>query len=464
MDKARAELLRMIEFAGDQRLQLLVKHGFKDELLAALREQMDERTFYCEDHTRAHGRIIVGKGVDRKTPRDRSGDDPKLFIIDQVIICIERGNSFTLRGLMEFFDWDEQQLTEHFLREVFESTLKLNPREELWGQRRLMCSWEFNATIKAARHFLSQEDDLLRRVELWYVRARFLQEYGPFTSGSSAASVEWFLNKELPTLREIRSGYRDDERVDFYSTATDLIAERLRELGHDEDELAEDFTVLIERNGGHMQPIWTSSIVASNTLKGLDPDRQARVRAVLLDTLPQILDRFFFREGMVPAARKSWLRACGREISTHQGCLNAFEEHLTYLMAGGEILAAYEIVMAFGHRFGRFLVPKKAAHSADRWSEPNLAPLAAKAFDRAYAGKCFGNAALLVLVYGADACFDRELLRPKARKEAKGGKYKSILDEMCTERHTQIREIFGVAHVTGQTASLGTRLRFVTQF
>ena len=466
-DRERAELLRRIEFAGDQRLQLMIKHGFKDEFLAALREMMEEHTFYFQDHTRISEPVIVGRRVDRETPRNRSGEKPELSITDEIAVCIGRHQgTLTLRGLMELFGWDEQQLTEMFLRNVFESTLKLNPRHDLWHDPYwIMCSWEFNATMKAARHFLPKEDDLRRRVEIWYIRADFLHEYGPFRSGALTEAVEDLLGKKQPELRELEHTVRRTSgESNFYTRATDVIAEHLRGLGLDAEELAEDFTVLIERNT-RMQPIWTGAIAVSKTVQGLDPARKQRVKAAMLDTLPNILDLYMFEEGLTYEAVGCWMKACGSELAKHQLCAEAYTKALVDRMADGRIVAAHEIVTAFGHHFGAYLKDREhQGLGTERWVEADLTPLAARAFDQAYTAKKFGVAALLVLIYGADTCFDRELLRPKAKKEAKGGKHKDILDELCTERQTQIKEIFGIAQATGQTAELQTRLRFVRTF
>ncbi|MFA6017945.1 MAG: hypothetical protein WCT28_01130 [Patescibacteria group bacterium] len=465
----RAELLRTIEFAGDQRLQLMVRHGFKNEFLAALREMMEEHTFYFQDHTRIDEPVIIGCRVDRETPRDRSGEKPELSIIDKIAVCIgQRKGTLTLRGLMEFFGWNEQQLTEQFLRNVFESTLKLNPRHDLWHDPsyRIMCSWEFYATINAARHFLPEGDDLRRRVEIWFTRAFFLAEYGPFRESASARAVERFLGKELPELQDLeRTARRMPDEGSFYTRATDVIAEHLLALGLDAEELAEDFTVLIERNV-HMQPIWTGAIAVSKTVQGLDPVRKQRVKAAMLNTLPHILDHYMFEDGISHDSIECWMRACGSNLAQHKPCAKAFAKALVDRMVDGRIIAAHEIVTVFGHRFGAYLKDRGGSRGlgTERWAEADLTPLVARAFDQAYAAEKFGNAALLVLVYGADACFDRELLRPKAKKEAKGGKYKEILDELCVERQTQIREIFGITQAAGQTAELQTRLRFVRTF
>ena len=452
----KGEILRRLSFITDpvKRIQQMIEHGLLEEAWPDIDELINANRVYFQDASRRQQAASIG-------PVECEGKEkPSLICFVDLNAC------FTIEGLTATFGWDEERthaFAVRIIRKVMTEIDTRDMRREIAGWAG---SWEHNAFGKAMEKHLPESDELRPAAERWLLTGWMFDDGYMWGYIGGAAWLKWFKQPE-PTNPGVfnRPDYvRHD--MDTGIKKTDQWCQRMLALGASIEDVHELLISWLEKNGPHgLNPCFTVYVACCETLKsrkwrtreeGGGQVGNDRIHAALGQRLPEALEWMF--EGRPLYAPEVFARL-------RSGGMRHTEERKMFLEWSAEILSRGVIgrVSVLWHRVGQsFDLQQPSQDSCSRQAVFDLSLIAAIAFDKAITSERMGVAAALVLQFGDEACFDHTLLLTRAKAEAKARRqrgYKQILDELCAERRTQIREAFEIARTIGQPIRLNYTAR-----
>ena len=440
------ELLRQLSFIEDpaKQLQELIKHGLISLAERRLRELVSTSTrLYFQSSMRVYGAVHIGKGNSKSEYVVCMGNQ-LTGRTDYPALCFDPG------GLKRLFGWTKAQ-TQEFMMTVFERVMDVVDPTML-GEA--IASWagshEVYAFYKAKREWVTKNDKLHCRVEVWHLRALF------FTGG-------YFLVKMMKDWRNDTLGkkiepnkYRYDHWLATHGSMcttqeiVEAFIERMRTLGHTDEQIRDDCRLWLDQYAAQLSPVFVASVANASVFEWGDERRAATLARIAPRVTEGLLKgnvNFgpFVVSGLIEAGM---LRSAGDEI------VEIYRAQVAERLAEGRIGLVTEVTtMVAVHYFGM----------DEKWSSNpklkfSLEECAAKAFDLAWQRGEYGIAAALVNQFGEDACFDKKILRDRAaelmKQEGDGQTKKQKLDELVAERKAQIINAADLAKTTGKPIRL----------
>jgi len=200
---------------------------------------MGQIPVFFQHYTRMEMSQLCHGDPPKKSRRDGVEDKEPM---DRWLVQIGNDCAITLPVLL--VECGDLEMLTVLMREIFaHGFTHLDPRRDLWCRElKIMCIWEFLATLEAVRFFVPDEKDELRRsVELWLLRAYFQDEYGHLIKSSDQRAKEW-TGRVMPFC-EVRLSSQAWMEMAFI-----CFLERAEELGLGYEDLEEDVLCAIERN------------------------------------------------------------------------------------------------------------------------------------------------------------------------------------------------------------------------
>lgn len=397
-------------------LRLMIKNNMREDALEALNTLIDDGVYF-QDASRAHGESIDG-GQKRPSPKGGNRDG------ESVVCFLKTKNEeyLTLNGVIEFFGWKRQVATDFVVR-LIQKAIEIHP----WNMREEIASWagswETWALYRVYDKFVPAKHPIRPAVEKWLLEAWFQEAYF-FSYLNDGWDKKWLGVKiEMPPGRCNSQRYEDD-MINFWTARANALAKKFRDIGTTEDETREVFYRWLEKWGpGNLNPCFTLA-VANMEIFSWGDKRRARL---VQPRLEQMLKCAFEGSKVYSPFIIDGLIHVG--VGKDQDVASLYRKYMAQALGQGKIALAHSVNATIGGS----LLSKSI----------ELKEVAGEAFDHAVLSGEFGIAAALVQQFGEEACFNGDILRSRAQKEAKW--WKLVYMQLANERRAQIRESLGIA-------------------
>lgn len=444
----KGEILRRLSFIDDPvgRIVKMLEHGLYDEAWKDLDGLLVDHQVYFQHVSRAMPAAHIG-------PVDRTNEATTFVCFVKLQAC------FSIEGLAKIFGWKKSE-TQAFAERIIELVInRIDPRNMRTQIASWAGSWEQNALMAAIETYLPETHELRPAAERWLLTGWLFGDAYLWGYVGGETWLKWFKQHEPSNP----TAFVDPQhaRIDLENMIqkTDQWCHRMIALGVSLEEVHELLIQWLERFGPEsLNPDFIIAVACSKTLKSRkwQPGPvggqigQDRINVALGARLPQALEWMFEDRGLYRPEIVARLRQGGMH---HPDAKELFLDWSAEILSRGHISR----VSVIWHKIGASFGVETGRESHTRRLQFDLSQLAASAFDKAVTAQRMGIAAALVLTFGEEACFDRELLVDRAKVEAKVRKvrgHKAILDELVAERQTLIREVLVIAQTMGQPVRL----------